>query len=69
MAIVQVTDNLALVNGSFLLLLWIGKQLDLKDILDRVIIRKPKLVQQLGIQQVRHIVLKFKPQFLEQGEI
>ena len=59
MAIVQVTDNLALVNGSFLLLLWIGKQLDLKDILDRVIIRKPKLVQQLGIQQVRHIVLKF----------
>ena len=61
MAIVQVTDNLALVNGSFLLLLWIGKQLDLKDILDRVIIRKPKLVQQLGIQQVRHIVLKFKP--------
>ncbi|MAG85205.1 hypothetical protein CMK10_13710 [Candidatus Poribacteria bacterium] len=69
MAIVQVTDNLALVNGSFLLLLWIGKQLDLKDILDRVIIRKPKLVQQLGIQQVRHIVLKFKPQILEQGEI
>ena len=68
MAIVQVTDNLALVNGSFLLLLWIGKQLDLKDILDRVIIRKPKLVQQLGIQQVRHIVLKFKPQILEQGE-
>ena len=69
MAIVQVTDNLALVNGSFLLLLWIGKQLDLRDILDRVIIRKPKLVQQLGIQQVRHIVLKFKPQILEQGEI
>ncbi len=69
MAIVQVTDNLALVNGSFLLLLWIGKQLDLKDILDRVIIRKPKLVQQLGIQQVHHIVLKFKPQILEQGEI
>ena len=69
MAIVQVTDNLALVNRSFLFLLWIGKQLDLKDILDRVIIRKPKLVQQLGIQQVRHIVLKFKPQILEQGEI
>ena len=33
-----------------------GKQLDLKDILHRVTIRKPKLVQQLGTQQVQHMV-------------
>ena len=33
-----------------------GKQLDLKDILDHVTIRKPKLVQQLGKQQVQHIL-------------
>ena len=33
-----------------------GKQLDLKDILNHVTIRKPKLVQQLGAQQVQHMV-------------
>ena len=33
-----------------------GKPLDLKDILDHVNIRKPKLVQQLGTQQVQHMV-------------
>ena len=33
-----------------------GKPLDLKDILHRVTIRKPKLVQQLGTQQVQHMV-------------
>jgi len=33
-----------------------GKQLDLKDILHRVTIRKPKLVQQLDTQQVQHMV-------------
>ena len=33
-----------------------GKPLDLKEILHRVTIRKPKLVQQLGKQQVQHMV-------------
>ena len=33
-----------------------GKPLDLKDIMHRVNIRKPKLVQQLGKQQVQHMV-------------
>ena len=33
-----------------------GKPLNLKDILHRVNIRKPKLVQQLGTQQVQHIL-------------
>lgn len=33
-----------------------GKQLDLKDILHHVNSRKPKLVQQLGNQQVQHIL-------------
>ena len=37
-------------------LLRVGKPLDLKDILHRVTIRKPKLVQQLGKQQVQHIL-------------
>ena len=32
------------------------KPLDVKDILHRVTIRKPKLVQQLGKQQVQHMV-------------
>ena len=32
-----------------------GKQLDLKDILHHVTIRKPKLVQQIGKQQVQHM--------------
>ena len=32
-----------------------GKPLNLKDILHRVNIRKPKLVQQLGKQQVQHM--------------
>ena len=38
------------------LLLRAGKPLDLKDILHHVTIRKPKLVQQLGAQQVQHMV-------------
>ena len=33
-----------------------GKPLDLNDILHRVTSRKPKLVQQLGTQQVQHMV-------------
>jgi len=33
-----------------------GKPLDLKDILHHVNSRKPKLVQQLGKQQVQHMV-------------
>jgi hypothetical protein len=33
-----------------------GKPLDLKDIIHHVNIRKPKLVQQLGKQQVQHMV-------------
>tara|TARA_B100000809_G_scaffold32709_1_gene28569 strand:+ start:486 stop:614 length:129 start_codon:yes stop_codon:yes gene_type:complete len=33
-----------------------GKPLDLKDILHRVNIREPKLVQQLGKQQVQSMV-------------
>ena len=37
-------------------LLKAGKPLDLKDILDHVTIRKPKLVQQIGKQQVQHVV-------------
>ena len=36
-------------------LLRAGKQLDLKDILHHVTIRKPKLVQQLGMKQVQHM--------------
>ena len=36
-------------------LLRAGKPLDLKDILHHVAIRKPKLVQQLGTQQVQHM--------------
>ena len=37
-------------------LLRAGKPLDLNDILDHVNIRKPKLVQQLGKQQVQHML-------------
>ena len=37
-------------------LLRAGKPLDLKDILHHVTIRKPKLVQQLGNQQVQHML-------------
>jgi len=33
-----------------------GKTLDLEDVLHRVNIRKPKLVQQLGKQQVQSMV-------------
>ena len=33
-----------------------GKQLNLKDILHRVTIRKPKLVQTLGKQQIQNIL-------------
>jgi len=36
-------------------LLQTGNPLDLKDVLHRVTIRKPKLVQQLGKQQVQHM--------------
>ena len=36
-------------------LLRAGKPLDLKNILHHVTIRKPKLVQQLGKQQVQHM--------------
>ena len=32
-----------------------GKPLDLKDILHHVKTRKPKLVQQIGKQQVQHM--------------
>jgi len=35
-----------------------GKPLGLKEILHRVNIRKPKLVQQLGKQQVQNILLQ-----------
>ena len=68
----QVTDNLAMADGSSIHqeakqklheylrtyiqpLLRAGKPLDLNDILDHVNIRKPKLVQQLGTQQVQHM--------------
>ena len=37
-------------------LLRAGKPLGLKDILHHVTIRKPKLVQQLGAQQVQHML-------------
>ena len=37
-------------------LLRAGKPLELDHILDHVTIRKPKLVQQLGTKQVRHVV-------------
>ena len=33
-----------------------GRPLELKEIMHRVTIRKPKLVQQLGNQQVQHMV-------------
>ena len=33
-----------------------GKPLELKEIMHRVTIRKPKLVQQLGTKQVQHMV-------------
>ena len=36
-------------------LLQTGKPLDLKDILHRVTIRKPQLVQQLSTKQVQHM--------------
>ena len=35
-----------------------GKPLDLNDILHRVNIRKPKLVQHIGKQQVQHVLVK-----------
>ena len=37
-------------------LMQIGRPLDLKEIMHRVNIRKPKLVQQLGKQQVQSII-------------
>ena len=37
-------------------LLRAGKPLGLKDILDHVNIRKPKLIKQLGNQQVQHML-------------
>ena len=39
-------------------LMRVGKQLNLKDILHRVTIRKPKLVQTLGKQQIQNILHK-----------
>ena len=39
-------------------LLRAGKPLDLKDILHHVTIRKPKLVQHIGKQQVQHVLVK-----------
>ena len=36
-------------------LMRVGKPLDLKDILHHVTIRKPKLVQHIGKQQVQHM--------------
>jgi len=52
--------NMAMAQDSYLRtniqpLLQTGKPLDLKDILHRVTIRKPKLVQQLGTKQVQHM--------------
>ena len=41
-----------------------GKPLDLNDILHRVTIRKPKLVQQLGTQQVQQLVQQLVQQRL-----
>ena len=35
-----------------------AKPLELNDILHRVTIRKPKLVQQLGMQQIQNILHK-----------
>ena len=43
-------------------LIRVGKQLDLKDILHHVTIRKPTLVQQLGKQQVQHMAQLFLDQ-------
>ena len=37
-------------------LLKAGKPLDLKEILHRVTIRRPKIVQQIGREQVQHMV-------------
>jgi len=39
-------------------LLRAGKPLELKDILHHVTIRKPKLVQYIGKQQVQHVLVK-----------
>ena len=72
MAISQVTDNPAVVEGASIHqdakqqlhqylrtniqpLMQTGKPLDLKEIMHRVTIRKPKLVQQLGTKQVQHM--------------
>ena len=71
MAIAQVTDNPAIADGSSIhqeakqqlhQLLRAGKPLDLNGILHRVTIRKPKLVQQIGKQQVQHMVQLFLDQ-------
>ena len=43
-------------RNNILPLMQTGKPLELNDILHRVNIRKPKLVQQLGKQQVQHMV-------------
>ena len=72
MAMAQVTDNPAAdgssihqdakqqlhsyLRSNIQPLMQTGKPLNLKDILHRVNIRKPKLVQQLGTQQVQHIL-------------
>ena len=73
MAMAQVTDNLAMAEGSSIYqeakqllhqylrtyiqpLLRAGKPLDLKDILHHVTIRKPKLVQHIGTQQLTYML-------------
>ena len=75
MAMAQVTNNLAIADGSSIHqeakqqlhsylrtniqpLMQTGKPLHLKDILHRVNIRKPKLVQHIGKQQVQHVLVK-----------
>ena len=79
MAMAQVTNNLAIADGSSIHqqakqqlhsylrtniqpLMQTGKPLDLKDILHHVNIRKPKLVQQIGTQQVQNILQQQLPQ-------
>ena len=73
MAMAQVTDNLAMADGSSIHqqakqqlrsylrtniqpLMQTGKPLDLNEILHRVNIRKPKLVQRIGKQQVQYLI-------------
>ena len=50
----QVTDNPDIADGSSIH--QEAKQMDLKNMLYQVNSRKPRLVQQLGTQQVQHIL-------------